>query len=256
MVEIKNLSFGYNGKTILRNINLKISERERVVLLGVNGCGKSTLLKIMNGLIFAESGEFFFRGLLINSDYFKNPENRRSFRSSVVMLFQSPDVMLFNPTVYDEVAFGMRQMKKDEKEIKERVEELLNTFGLTKYRESPPFELSGGEKQKLALAAILAIRPNLVLLDEPMANLDPKSQGEVIDLLYELDITTVISTHNLSMAPELGERTILLSESHEILYDGEINSLLNNEELLIKANLVHRHRHRHKEIDHTHYHKH
>lgn len=256
MVEIKNLSFGYNGKTVLKDINLKISERERVVLLGVNGCGKSTLLKIMNGLIFAKSGEFYFRGSLINKDYFRNPENQRNFRSNVVMLFQSPDVMLFNPTVYDEIAFGLRQLKKDEKEIEERVEELLNVFGLLRYRECPPFELSGGEKQKLALASILAIEPNLVLLDEPMANLDPKSQGEVIDLLYELDITTVISTHNLSMAPELGERTILMSENHEILYDGDINSLLDNEDLLIKANLVHRHRHKHKEIDHTHYHKH
>jgi cobalt/nickel transport system ATP-binding protein len=256
MVELKGLSFSYNEKLALKNINLSVSKGERVVLLGVNGCGKSTLLKILNGLIFPQEGDYFFKGKPIDRSFFRNRENQREFRKSVVLLFQSPDVMLFNPTVYDEVAFGLRQIGQSEEEIKERVYRLLESFGIAKYRETPPLELSGGEKQKVALASILSIEPELLLLDEPMANLDPRSQGEIIDMLYELNITTIISTHNLSMAPELGERAIVLSERHEIIFDGDINTLLNNEEILIEANLVHRHRHRHKEIDHIHYHKH
>jgi cobalt/nickel transport system ATP-binding protein len=256
MVELKNIIFSYNEKIILDDVNLCFSKNERIVLLGINGCGKSTLLKIIGGLLFAKRGEYFYKGKLINKDYFKSPQNQKEFRSSVVMLFQSPDVMLFNPTVFDEIAFGLRQKDMKESEIKERVEYWMAKFELTKYKDNPPFELSGGEKQKLSLASILAIEPELLLLDEPMANLDPKSQGEIIDLLYELNITSIISTHNLSIAPELGERTVILSENHRIIYDGEIDKLINNEEILIEANLVHRHRHKHKEVDHSHYHKH
>ncbi|MGC8927990.1 MAG: energy-coupling factor ABC transporter ATP-binding protein [Myxococcota bacterium] len=256
MIELKNVSFAYNDKVILDNINLAFNKNERIVLLGINGSGKSTLMKILCGLLFPKRGEFYFKGNLVDKNYFKNPENQYLFRGSVVMLFQSPDVMLFNPTVYDEVAFGLRQRRMGENEVKERTLYWIEKFGLKRYIDEPPFELSGGEKQRLAIASILAIEPEVVLLDEPMANLDPGSQGEVIDLLYELNITTVISTHNLSMAPELGERVVILSESHKIIYDGDMEGLLTNEEILIEANLVHRHRHKHKEIDHTHYHKH
>ncbi|MCX7944415.1 MAG: energy-coupling factor ABC transporter ATP-binding protein [Deltaproteobacteria bacterium] len=256
MIELKNVCYSYDDKVVLEDISLRIEEKERVVLLGVNGCGKTTLLKVLNGLIFPQKGEFYFEGIKIDRAFFKNEWNRRTFRNTSVMLFQSPDVMLFNPTVFDEIAFGLRQIKKDESKIKKKVEDIMGIFGLSKYRDSPPFELSGGEKQKLALASILAVEPKVLLLDEPMANLDPKSQGEIIDILYELNITTIISTHNLSMAPELGERTILLSGDHRIIYDGDTIELLNNEELLIRANLVHQHKHRHKAFYHSHYHKH
>ncbi len=256
MIELKNISYSYNGIGVLIDISIKIEAGERIVLLGVNGCGKTTLLKILNGLIFAQKGEFIFNDRVINKNFFKDEKNRRSFRSSCVMLFQSPDVMLFNPTVYDEVAFGLRQIGINEAEINRRTHYWLERLRIEKYYNSPPFDLSGGEKQKLALASILAIEPSLLLLDEPMANLDPKSQGEVIDLLSELNITSIISTHNLSMAPELGDRTILLSEEHRKIYDGTISDLLTDEEFLIKANLVHIHKHRHKDIDHSHYHRH
>ncbi|MCX7957590.1 MAG: energy-coupling factor ABC transporter ATP-binding protein [Deltaproteobacteria bacterium] len=256
MIELKNVCYSYNGKTVLENISFRISRNERLVLLGVNGCGKTTLLKILNGLMFPQNGEYLFEGGEVSKAFLRDEDRRKRFRKSSVMLFQSPEVMLFNPTVYDEVAFGLRQILRDETEIRKKAEKTLGIFGLLRYRDSPPFELSGGEKQKLALASILAIEPQVLLLDEPMTNLDPKSQGEIIDLLYELEITTVISTHNLSMAPELGLRTILLSENHNILYDGNINGLLSDEDLLIRANLVHRHRHRHNGVDHTHYHRH
>jgi len=256
MIELINISYSYNDKIVLKDMNLKIDKGERVVLLGSNGCGKTTLFKIIDGLLFPKEGKYFFNNLLIDKKFFKNDENTKIFRSSVVMLFQSPDVMLFNPTCYDEIAFGLRQLGLKEEEIKEKVADWLDLMGIKKYENIPPFELSGGEKQKLALASILAIEPSFVLLDEPMANLDPKSQGEVIDLLYSLPITTFISTHNLSMASELGERAVILSEEHNIIYDGDIGEALKNEEILIKANLIHSHKHKHKKILHSHYHKH
>jgi len=256
MIELKNVSYAYNEKPVLVDISCSISKGERIVLLGVNGCGKSTLLKIIGGLIFPDKGTYTFKDRVIDRSFFKNEEYRRSFRRSVGVLFQSPDVMLFNPTVYDEIAFSLRQISENELLIKEKVEHWIDLLNIKKYERSFPLELSGGEKQKVALASILVIEPELLLLDEPMANLDPRSQGEIIDLLYDLNITTIISTHNLSLAPELGERTILLSEDHRILFDGGINELLNNEEILINANLVHKHRHRHKETYHSHYHRH
>lgn len=256
MIELINISFSYNPKIVLKDINLKINKGERAVLLGSNGCGKTTLFKIIDGLLFPKEGKYFFNNLLIDKNFFNKNENTKIFRSSVVMLFQSPDVMLFNPTCFDEIGFGLRQLGKKEEEVKEKVSYWLDVLGIKKYEKIPPFELSGGEKQKLAIASILAIEPSLVLLDEPMANLDPKSQGEVLELLYDLPITTFISTHNLSMAQELGERAVVLSEEHQIIYDGDINEVLKNEEILIKANLIHSHKHKHKKVSHSHYHKH
>ncbi|MEJ5166458.1 MAG: ABC transporter ATP-binding protein [Thermoanaerobaculia bacterium] len=256
MIEVSGITFSYNEKEVLKEISFKIEERERVVLLGCNGSGKSTILKILNGLIFPEKGKYFFKGQSIEKGSFKNAEFSKNFRKSNVMLFQSPDVMIFNPTCYDEIAFGLRQLDLPEKETREIVLRWAKLLEIEKYLNIPPFELSGGEKQKLILACLLALQPEVLLLDEPMANLDPKSQGYIIDLLWDLPVTSIISTHNLSLAPELGERAILLSEDHKIIYDGAIEELLSKEELLIEANLIHKHKHKHRQLAHSHYHKH
>lgn len=256
MIEVSGITFSYNEKEVLKEISFKIEKGERVVLLGCNGSGKSTLLKILNGLIFPEKGKYFFKGKSVKKDSFKNPEFSKNFRKLNVMLFQSPDVMIFNPTCYDEIAFGLRQLGFPEREVREIVLKWAKPLEIEKYLNIPPFELSGGEKQKLILACLLALQPEVLLLDEPMANLDPRSQGYIIDLLWELPITSIISTHNLSLAPELGERAILLSEDHKIIYDGVIEELLSREEILIEANLVHKHKHKHRQLTHSHYHKH
>lgn len=256
MIEVSGITFSYNEKEVLKEISFNIQKGERVVLLGCNGSGKSTLLKVLNGLIFPEKGKYIFKGQIVEKSIFKNPDFSKNFRKLNVMLFQSPDVMIFNPTCYDEIAFGLRQLDFPEKEVREIVLKWAKLLEIEKYLEIPPFELSGGEKQKLILACLLALEPELLLLDEPMANLDPKSQGYIIDLLWELAVTSIISTHNLGLAPELGERAILLSEDHKIIYDGFIEELLSREEILIEANLVHKHKHRHRELAHSHYHKH
>jgi cobalt/nickel transport system ATP-binding protein len=165
----------------------------------------------------------------------------RDFRRRVVFLFQNPDAMVFNPTVYDEIAYGVRQLGLDDTD--DRVLRWARELGVAAFLDRPPFQLSGGEKQRVCLAALLALEPELMLLDEPTARLDPRSTGWLIDFLYDLDVTTLVTTHNLSLASELGERTLVLSESHELIYDGGLEPFLKDMDLLIRANLVHRHKH-------------
>ncbi len=254
MIEVKNVSFGYSSNTVLEDISFSIKEKERVVLLGINGSGKSTLLKILNGLIFPKQGKYFYKDEEITEKRLKDKNFSRKFRKEVVLLFQNPDAMLFNPTVYDEIAFGLRQLGV--KDIDEKVKYWADKLGIYRYLEEPPFNLSGGEKQKVCLASILAVEPEVLLLDEPTANLDPMSTGWLIDFLYELNLTTVITTHNLSLSIELGDRGIVLSDNHRIIYDGDIQEFVKDIEKLKKAKLVHIHKHRHGSIIHSHYHTH
>jgi cobalt/nickel transport system ATP-binding protein len=245
MIELRNVWFSYDDEFVLKDINLKVEKGERIVLLGINGSGKSTLLKLLNALLFPTKGAYLYKGKNIEKNAFKDKNFIKAFRKEVVLLFQNPDAMLFNPTVYDEIAFGLRQLGFEEKVVKERVLYWAEIFGLTQCLNKPPFILSGGQKQKLCLACLLVLEPEVLLLDEPTANLDPKSTGWLIDFLNELKgITTITSTHNLSLAPELGNRLIVLREGGSIIYDGEAEAFLQDQEKLIKAGLVHKHKDR------------
>lgn len=245
MIELRNVWFSYDGEFVLKDINLKVEKGERIVVLGINGSGKSTLLKLLNALLFPTKGTYLYKGKNIEKNAFKDKNFIKAFRKEVVLLFQNPDAMLFNPTVYDEIAFGLRQLGFWEKVVKDRVLYWAEIFGLTQYLNKPPFILSGGQKQKLCLACLLVLEPEVLLLDEPTANLDPKSTGWLIDFLNELKgITTITSTHNLSLAPELGNRLIVLREEGSIIYDGEAEAFLKDQEKLIKAGLVHKHKDR------------
>jgi cobalt/nickel transport system ATP-binding protein len=245
MIELRNVWFSYDGEFVLKDINLKVEKGERIVVLGINGSGKSTLLKLLNALLFPTKGTYLYKGKNIEKNAFKDKNFIKAFRKEVVLLFQNPDAMLFNPTVYDEIAFGLRQLGFWEKVVKDRVLYWAEIFGLTQYLNKPPFILSGGQKQKLCLACLLVLKPEVLLLDEPTANLDPKSTGWLIDFLNELKgITTITSTHNLSLAPELGNRLIVLREGGSIIYDGEAEAFLKDQEKLIKAGLVHKHKDR------------
>lgn len=254
MIKFKHIYFSYEDKEVLKNINFEIKEKERVVLLGINGSGKSTILKIINGLIFPQKGEYFYKDIKIDKKALKNKEFNKIFRKEVAFLFQNPDSMIFNPTVYDEIAFSLRQF--DFEDIDDRVKDIADKFGLYKYLNDSPFHLSGGEKQKLCLASLLVFEPKVLLLDEPTANLDPSGVGWLIDFLYDLDITTIITTHNLSLALELGNRGLVLSKNHNIIYDGDVEEFIKDEKRLIEAGLVHIHKHRHKHLEHKHYHIH
>lgn len=246
MLELDRVRFGWSDdKPIFDGLSLKIRAGDKVVILGANGCGKSTLLKLMNGLVRPQSGSILYRGAA--------PAGR-DFRAQCALLFQHPEAMLFNPTVKDEIAYGPRQL--DLPDVEARVAHWAAELQLSAFLDQPPFLLSGGEKQKLALASLLALEPHLLLLDEPSASLDPATVGWLIDTLLDSPMTVVAATHNLSLAAELGSRCLVLGQHGRLLYDGPVGAALKNLSLMEEARLAHRHRHRHDGRTHTHLHVH
>jgi cobalt/nickel transport system ATP-binding protein len=238
LIDICDVVYRYpeEGDTVLDGVSFSVDAGEKIVLLGGNGCGKSTLLKILNGLIFPNSGTYHYQHHAITRAALDKTQFSRCFRREVVFLFQHPDAMLFNPTVYDEIAFGPRQAGLDD--IDARVRHWAAALGLSRHLDAPPFRLSGGEKQKIGLAALLVLEPQVLLLDEPTANLDPRTTAWLIDFLQKLPMTHIITTHHLSLAAALGERTLVLAEHHRLIYDGSIEYLLQNEGLMIAGNLI------------------
>ncbi len=249
LINIENLSYRYDSHPVLENLSFDIKEGEKVVLLGNNGSGKSTLLRILAGLYFPQEGRYTYHEKIITKKSID-----KQFRQEVGILFQNPETMIFNPTVYDEIAFGLREFDLDR--IDERIAMMAEKFNLTQHLHSSPLKLSGGEKQKVMLCAILALEPKLLLLDEPTANMDPKTTGWFVDLLSEMSITTLISTHNISLAYELGDRALVLNDRHELIYNGNVEVLMQDKETLIAGNLLHIHTHKHKDFHHSHYHMH
>ncbi len=255
MISVEEISFQYpDAEPVLDRLSFNIAPGEKVVLLGVNGSGKTTLLRALDGLLFPQHGRYTFRGQAVDSASLRNREFNRAFRQAVVLLFQNPDAMIFNPTVYDEIAFGLRQTGADH--LDERVRHWAAVFDITRHLEEMPFQLSGGEKQRVCLAALLALEPEVLLLDEPTANLDPMSTGWLVDFIQDLDMTAIMTIHSLGLAAELGERALVMSDKHQLIYDGDLAKFLVDQEKLLAAKLVHTHQHAHGEMVHRHYHTH
>jgi len=253
---LEGVGLDLGGRPVLRDVTFSVAPGERVVLLGVNGSGKTTLLKALDGLVAASAGRIAYDGVPLEPRRLDEPAFRRRFRGEVALLFQNVDAMLFNPSVADEIAFGPRQLGLPG--VEERVERWAAAFGVTPFLDRPPFELSGGEKKRVALAAVLAVGPRVLLLDEPTAGLDPASAARLVDFLAGLAGTTVVaSTQNLSVAEELGSRALLLAPGRPgLLYDGPSAALVADEHLLVESGLAHRHAHRHGAAEHAHYHVH
>lgn len=255
MIELKAVGFHWPDEPcVLTDLSLRIEAGQKVVLLGANGCGKSTLLKLMNGLMEPQTGQVLWRGEPLTRAMLRRPGRGKDFRRRCALLFQHPEAMLFNPTVRDELAYGPRQLDLPDAEA--RAARWAGELGLAPLFDKPPFLLSGGQKQKLALGCLLAVDPELLLLDEPSASLDPKTVGWLVDTLLHSDKTVVVATHNLSLAAELGERCVVLGEGGEILFDGPTRMALTGTALLERAGLAHRHRHRHGGAEHAHAHAH
>lgn len=238
----------------LRGVSLTLHPGEKVVLLGPNGGGKSTLLKLMNGLVFPSAGTMQWDGRIMDRASLRERQTGRDFRRRCGLLFQHPEAMLFNPTVRQEIGYGPAQLGLEDAHA--RVAHWAGVLKLEPLLDKPPFLLSGGQKQKVALACVLAMEPDLLLLDEPAASLDPATVGWLIDTLLDSPRAVVISTHNLSLAAELGERALILGPAGTLLFDGPIAHALADLALLEAANLTHRHRHRHGGSAHSHVHAH
>ena len=235
----EQLSLRKGEREVLADLSFSITPGEHVVLLGINGCGKTTLLKLMDGLLSPTSGKLCYDGHVLDGGALEERTFRKRFRSEVAFLFQNVDAMLFNPTVADEIAFGPRQLGMTD--VDARVARYAKLFGADGWLDRPPFELSGGEKKRVAMAALLAIEPKVLLLDEPTASLDPAASAHLVDYLSHREDLTVI---------------LLPAHASRLLYDGAPEGLLDNEELLVRSGLAHRHEHHHPSTTHAHFHVH
>ena len=255
LMALEGVGLAYpDGRVALADIDLAIHQGERLVLLGTNGSGKSTLLKLLDALVLPTTGRYRFDARAIDAATARDGEWNRQFRRRVVLMFQQPEAMLFNATVAEEIGYGLRHLPADERAA--RIEAWARRLRLLDHLDTPPFELSGGEKQRLCLACLLAVEPEVLLLDEPTANLDPRTAGWLLDWLAERHITSVIATHQLALAGELGRRLVILSEQHSVAYDGPIESGLADLALLLAHGLAHEHRHQHGSASHRHVHSH
>ncbi|WFR58090.1 energy-coupling factor ABC transporter ATP-binding protein [Anaerocolumna sp. AGMB13025] len=226
LINCKELCFSYeNGIEILKGISLQTRPKEALGIIGANGVGKSTLLRILVGLELNFSGEVFVKGIPVNK------KSLPEIRSKIGYLFQDSDNQLFTQTVYNDVAFGPRNYGLKEEEVKERVESALTTIGITHLKDKQIYKMSGGEKKMASIATVLAMNPEIILLDEPTIALDPKNRRNLIQTLNRLEYAKIVASHDLDMILETCDRVILMSEG-KIIREGATELILRDKELL------------------------
>ena len=225
-IEVHNLSFHYpDGHAALNQVNLIISPGEKAALVGPNGAGKSTLLLHLNGILQGE-GEVRVCGLDLS-----DRKNLPKVRGMVGLVFQNPDDQLFSPTVYDDVAFGPLYQGLPLDEVERRVQIALQAVHMEAYARRVSHHLSVGEKKRIAIATVLSMQPEVLVLDEPTAGLDPRARRNLIHLLAELNMTMLISTHDMHLVQELFPRMIIMDQGR-IIADGKTEHLLQDAALL------------------------
>lgn len=198
MIKLDDICFAYDSTPVLKHFSTEIADGEFVVIKGDNGCGKSTLLNIINALEFAEIGTYTFDGTVIDKKAMKDEQFAKAFHQKIGYVFQNTDAQLFCLSVYDEIAFAPRQMQLDEAEIAKRVDDMLKLTGTEHLKERAPFHLSMGEKKKVAVASVLAMNPQVLILDEPMNFLDKKSREWLVEFLNQMHSvgkTIIIVSH-------------------------------------------------------------
>lgn len=255
--EARDLSYRYTEAMALDHVSLAIAERQRIALLGANGSGKSTLLRLLDGLCFASAGAVLYKGRELTEQSLAGEAFAFEFRRAVALVFQNPDVQLFNPTVYDEIAFAPLQLRMPKEQIQTVVQAMLERFDIAHLKDRAPHRLSGGEKKRVALASALAIDPEVLILDEPTAALDPQSQSGIIDFLIDCQgrKTIIAATHNLDIIEEIADYCYVLHHGR-LAAHGTPAEILANQELLRETHLLHSHRHRHGGVIHSHPHLH
>ncbi len=255
--DVREVTFRYHQVTALDNLSLAIPPGKRVALLGANGSGKSTLLRILDGLAFPQKGEITFCGEPLTEERLQNSKFAYPFRRRVGLVFQNPDVQLFSPTVFDEVAFGPLQLPWPKDKVRATVEEMLQVMKISHLKDRSPHHLSTGEKKRVALASVLVLDPEVLLLDEPTAALDPKSASQMIDFLIVLRggaKTVVTTTHDLDILEDIADECCVF-QTGRLVASGTPAEILRQTSLLEQTNLVHAHRHIHASGE-THSHPH
>jgi cobalt/nickel transport system ATP-binding protein len=241
LFHLREVRYLYNGRhCALDGIDLDIYRGEQIALLGANGSGKSTLLKMLNGIFAPNEGTMRAMGMDIKA--VSSGHDSFRFHREVGLVFQDPDIQLFSATVFDDVAFGPLQLGLSQVEVKERVDEAMAQMEIEHLAKRAPFELSGGEKKRAAIASVLSLHPQVILLDEPTASLDPRTKWVLVNLIQKLGDsgkTTITTTHELDIVPIIAKRVIVIGEERKVLADGTPDEILNNTELLIRANLIH-----------------
>lgn len=223
---IQDLEFAYpDGQVALRGISLRIERGEKVALVGPNGAGKSTLMLHLNGILGSSQSEIQITGLPVTR------QNLPLIRAKVGLVFQNPDDQLFSPTVFDDVAFGPLHMGFPEVEVRQRVRQALAQVGMSDYEQRLSHHLSIGQKKRVSIATVLAMDPEILVLDEPSAGLDPRGRRALINLLRTLPLTMLVSTHDMALVKELFPRMIIMDEGR-IVADGPTADLMQDVALL------------------------
>ena len=224
MIEFQNVSFAYGQTPVVENLSFSIGKGETVGLIGANGAGKSTIMKLMLGLL-SGSGSIRVDGLTVNK------ENLSEIRRKIGFVLQDSDNQMFMPTVYEDMIFGPRNYGLSKEAADEKVDAILGQLGLRELKHRHNHKISGGEKRMAAIATILAMEPEMILMDEPSTALDPVNRRTVINTINRLPQTKLIASHDLDMILDTCQRVILLSHG-TIVADGDAETILRNKELL------------------------
>jgi len=254
--DLHGIRFVYGRRQVaLDGVDLRIERGEQVALLGANGSGKSTLLKLLDGIVSPTGGSMRAMGRDVSA--VANGHDAFRFHREVGLVFQDPDIQLFSATVRDDVAFGPLQLGLTRDEVKAAVDAALAQMEITHLADRAPFELSGGEKKRAAIASVLSLGPEVLLLDEPTAALDPRTKWLLVNLIHKLGEggkTLVTATHELDIVPIIANRVVVIGEDRRVLADGPTAEILADRDLLIRANLIHQHLHEHGTVRHAHEH--
>jgi len=259
LFELKKVSFSYRDIPALRDVDLVIRTGEKAAFIGANGTGKSTMLSVLDGIVFPDSGAISVFGRTLGEKQFDDNEFSLFFRSRVGFVFQDPDVQLFCPTVRDDIVFGPLHLGVPDSEIKKRLETLSALFNLGMLLGRSPHRLSIGEKKKVAIATVLAVQPDVLLLDEPTAGLDPQTSQDIIDIILaenKKGRTVITATHDLHTVEEISDVVHVFGKDNRIVRTGKPDEILSDRDFLQEHNLIHRHAHRHGGVEHTHSHLH
>lgn len=216
VIELTDITFAYEPgePPVIKHLDLLIPQGTCLAVEGENGSGKTTLFRVLNGLSFPQKGRYRFNGTEITADYLKNNQRAKNFHKQMGYLFQNPDIMLFNANVYDEVAFGPRQMGLPDEEVALRTKDSLALFRIDGLADKAPYHLSGGQKKRVALAAVMALNPEVLILDEPYAGLDRKTQDWLTAFLQELKNagkTIIMATHHPEGAERLADEVLVMT---------------------------------------------